>query len=109
MKPLNLEEMKKFAPNEVAKADVDMIVRALYKEKQVDTEEEAIEIVNNLIDEIVDDAKQRIKSACEFYLQELENLTSWDATYQDYLISIHDVRKLFRLAFKDVFDEKERE
>ena len=127
-KPLDLEEFKEFAPNEVAKADANMIVRALYKdEREVDTKEEAIEIVSSLIEEIIDEIKQRIKSACEFYLRYKDNPTMfvkefpefekevkeigfvWSPlTKKDFLIEgMPDAIKyynewLFKIAFRDV-------
>ena len=77
-KPLNLRFDDITIPNnEIAEASFDMIVRALRRnEREVDTKEEAYDIVFSLLEEYKDtllkEVKQRIKSACEFY-QRYEN------------------------------------
>ena len=68
--PLDLEDLKEFAPNELVKAIMSQMIYGLYKEeKLVDTKEEAIELAQDLLTEILDEIKQRLKSACEFYLR----------------------------------------
>lgn len=96
MKPesLDLEWLKKYAPNDVAKADVDMIVRALYRdEKEVDTKEEAIEIVSNLIEEIVDEAKRQIKRKVQQLLKEIDKEEENIPEFSDSILKFLDSKK----------------
>jgi len=113
--PLDLEDLKEFAPNLLAKNIMDMIIQGLTRnEKIVDTKEDAIELTSDLINEIVDEIKQRLKSACEFYLKYKDNpelLIEEQKKYYDnlednpFLIAIFDT--LNRSKIIDKFDEKE--
>ena len=131
-KPLNLRFDDITIPNnEIAEASFDMIVRALRRnEREVDTKEEAYDIVFSLLEEYKDtllkEVKQRIKSACEFYLKCKDNPRLFVYENPKYIEEINELlgenwksiksRKmntlhneifnnwLFKLAFGDVFD-----
>ena len=129
--PLKLEDLKEFAPNELEKETMSMMVYGLYKEeKLVDTKEEAIELAFSLINEVIDKIKQKVKSACEFYLRyknepvllvedfpELErdvvlnSIVNLGGKGENFFFKNEGLRKislekynewLFRLAFRDV-------
>ena len=115
--PLDLEVEHIFV-NDLAEATINMIIQGLTtKEQIVDSKEEAITLIFDLVQEIVNvEIKQRLKSACEFYLrykdnpellinehpkyekeiQKLWKNKNFTATYNDWL---------FKLAFK--FEEEE--
>ena len=94
---------------------------------ELDNKEEASELIFNLLEEFRNEIKQRVKSACEFYLRykdnmnlllkeqdkegellkqirELDSKQTWE-NYHEWTIrmisSYHEW--LFKLAFKDVF------
>jgi len=45
-----------------------------------------------------------VKSAVEWFLGEIENLTDWDSNYQDYVISLNSVKHLIKEAFKGAIE-----
>jgi len=50
--------------------------------------------------------KQRIKSAVQGLLTDIDELVDWDATYQDYFISLESVRFLIKKWFPVFKEEK---
>ena len=74
LKPLDLDNEVKIPDNELARSCFKMILRALISdEKEFDTKEEALDCIFSLLSEFKDEIKQRIKSACEFYLRYKDN------------------------------------
>jgi len=72
MKPQPLDlEVEHIYVNDLAEATINMIIQGLTtKEQIVDSKEEAITLIFDLVQEVVnEEIKQRIKSACEFYLR----------------------------------------
>jgi len=72
--PLDLEVEHIFV-NDLAEATINMIIQGLTtKEQIVDSKEEAITLIFDLVQEIVNaEIKQCLKSACEFYLRYEDN------------------------------------
>ena len=76
------------------------------------------EIMNTLSERLVPFIKQRIKSACEFYLRYKDNLELFIKEHKEYKDEIEEKDNifflgglsynewLFKLAFKDVLEEK---
>jgi len=123
LKPLDLDNEVKIPDNELAQSCFEMILRALVSdEKEFDTKEEALDCIFSLLSEFKDEIKQRIKSACEFYLKYKDNpelfskeqyKIKWER-YRDIGCLVW-VKKmwinynewLFKLAFKEVLKNEE--
>ncbi len=117
------------APNDLARACLDMIIYGLTKDEEVvDNKEDAYDIVCDLITEIIYEIKRRIKRACEFYLRykdkpQLLKEENIKCEYSKKIVEISQLPSgewiiffedgdfmgynewLFRMAFKDVFEE----
>ena len=50
-----------------------------------------------------------VRSAVRGLLEEIENLKDWDAVYQDYVISLEDIKKLIKKWFSDVLEGDEND
>lgn len=120
-KPLDLEK-EEFKMDEVTEASYSTILRALMNdEKEVDTTEEALDIIGDFINGLKDDLKQRIKSACEFYLRYKDKPDLFGTEHPEYFEEMlgyailtnkgnfKPTKKynewLFKLAFKDVYTQ----
>jgi len=68
-KPLNLEEIEPLNLKDIEKNLPGIIKRAIF----VVTKKEAIDLVPELVKENIKEIKQRIKSACNFYLRYKDN------------------------------------
>jgi hypothetical protein len=74
-KPLDLEDLKEFAPNKLTKVIMSKMIYGLYnEEKLVNTKEEAIELGQILINEIIKEIKQRVKQTVQGLLEEIEEM-----------------------------------
>ena len=48
---------------------------------------------------------RELKLVIQGLLEEIENLKDWDTVYQDYVISLEDVKELIKKWFGDVVEE----
>ncbi len=97
--PLDLENIE-IPDNTIAQACFNTIMRGLTKDEiQTDSKEEALDCVFDLLTEFRNEIREKIKSVCEFFLKELEEIEGDSRSDEDIMRTI---KAKFRSAFKDI-------
>ncbi|RLF60624.1 MAG: hypothetical protein DRN25_02245 [Thermoplasmata archaeon] len=102
--PLDLEDIEGKILSKI-KREIKLYADGGDEWKDIYEEVEGLNNTFRILEITVNDIKQRLKSAVEGLLADIDELVDWDANYQDYVINLEDVRFLIKKWFPDVLEE----